>query len=359
LDTGAKPAASGIPGTQSASPAPKKVVVIFAVQHHDAATLADALKRMSPNIADKITVDPKENALLLIGLEPEFLEILKKLDQPAPRKTFDPFSGAGGAPRVSDSKPTPAFKPSAKSSLLSLTEKESRLLEIPARIKAVDRFDTAIVKVETVENFHQIRVTALALGFTPIVLNDEHGREYNVDVLVTGDVRQFEALVRLTAPGAAIEVVKVKDSVMLRGWVDQQDDTAKIVDIAELHFTKVLNHLKVRNVNAMPADMAWPLTRLPIVGRLVDPNSASPDAANSPAAQEYRQLDAQAVALANAYRQQLATAPQDAKTLDQLKSELQGAVHAAFHARQTWQRSQAAQLRTRLEQIERRISERG
>lgn len=76
-------------------------------------------------------------------------------------------------------------------------------------------------------------------------------------------------------------------------------------------------------------------------------------------AEEYQQYESQARELAKAYRQQQATSPADAKQLERLKGELQGAVHAAFYARQTWQRAQAAQLRTRLEQIERRISDRG
>ncbi len=82
------------------------------------------------------------------------------------------------------------------------------------------------------------------------------------------------------------------------------------------------------------------------------------DPGSEHAAQEYRQYESQAMQLANAYRQQQATILQDAQKEKELKSELQGAVHAAFHARQAWQRAQAAQLRTRLEQIERRISER-
>jgi thioredoxin-related protein len=362
-ETGVEPAAIGVPATQPPSQTSKKV---FLVQYHDATALADALKRIAPNIAGKITVDTRSNSLLLDGLEPGSLKILEELDQPVPKKTFDAGSETVGAPRVSDSKPAPVFQPSAKSRLLALTEKESRLLEIPTRIKQVDQFDPAKVRVETVENFNQIRVIGLALGFTPLVINDEHGREYLIDVLVTGDVKQFEALVRLTAPGAAIQVVTVKNSALLHGWVDQQDDIAKIVDIAELHFTKVLNHLKVRSVNATSADAAGSptrspdsLTRLPILGKLFELNAVSSDTMKSPAAQEYRQFDTQASALANAYRQQLATSPQDAKALDQLKSELQSAVHAAFHARQSWQMSQAAQLRRRLEQIDRRISERG
>jgi type II secretory pathway pseudopilin PulG len=200
-----------------------RTVVIFGVQHRDAASLAELLKRMQPKTAGKMYADPRTNGLIFPeGVEQNVLDLLQFLDQPAPKNKVDPDAGADNAAQNG---------------------------------RAVGR-----------------------------------------------------------KPG-----------------LDEQ------------------------SVSNGPSG----LTRLPIIGRMFDPDATSPDTTKSPAAQEYRQYEAQAMALANAYRQQLATSPQDPKRLEQLKSELQGAVHAAFHARQDWQRAQAAQLRTRLEQIERRISERG
>ena len=58
------------------------------------------------------------------------------------------------------------FRVNAKNSQLTLTEKDARLLELPARIKTVDGFDPAIVKITTVDNFHQVRVLAVTPGFS-------------------------------------------------------------------------------------------------------------------------------------------------------------------------------------------------
>src|SRR5436853_33020 len=62
------------------------------------------------------------------------------------------------------------YRPATKDSQLSLTEKEVRLLELPARIKSVDGFDPTIIRIDTVENFHQVRMLALVPGFTSVVL---------------------------------------------------------------------------------------------------------------------------------------------------------------------------------------------
>lgn len=143
------------------------------------------------------------------------------------------------------------FRVNAKNSQLTLTEKDARLLELPARIKTVDGFDPAIVKITTVDNFHQVRVLAVTPGFTAITLVDEHGQSFTVDVLVNGDVKQFQALIRQAAPGSSVQAIKVKDAVLLLGWVDQAGQATKIVELAEMHFTKVLNYLQVSGVQTI------------------------------------------------------------------------------------------------------------
>jgi pilus assembly protein CpaC len=154
--------------------------------------------------------------------------------------------------RAQDNAPHPlVFRPSARNSQLSITEKEVRLLELPARIRSVDGFDPTIVKIDTVNNFHQVRMLALVPGFTSVVLVDENGQSYTVDVLVNGDVKQFQALIRQAAPGSSVQAIKVKDAVLLVGWVDQAGEATKIVELAELHFPKVLNYLRVSGVQTI------------------------------------------------------------------------------------------------------------
>src|SRR5262249_62159628 len=99
-------------------------------------------------------------------------------------------------------------------------------------------------------NLHQVRMLALAPGFNTITLVDEHGQGYAVDVLVNGDVKQFQALIRQAAPGSSVQAIKVKDAVLLLGWVDQAGQATKIVELAEMQFTKELNYLQVSGVQA-------------------------------------------------------------------------------------------------------------
>ena len=161
------------------------------------------------------------------------------------------FWSAAGAQAQSEAHNALIYRVTAKTSQLTLTEREARLLELPARIKTVDGFDPAIVKITTVDNFQQVRMLALAPGFTTVTLVDEHGQGHNVDVLVNGDVKQFQALIRQAAPGSSVQAIKVKDAVLLLGWVDQAGQATKIVELAEMHFSKVLNYLQVSGVQTI------------------------------------------------------------------------------------------------------------
>ena len=158
---------------------------------------------------------------------------------------------AGEARAQNDGQHHLVYRPAARNSQLTLTEKEVRLLELPVKIRSVDGFDPTIIKIDTVENFQQVRMLALVPGFTSVVLVDENGQSYNIDVLVNGDVKQFQALIRQAAPGSSIQAIKVKDAVLLLGWVDQAGQATKIVELAELYFPKVLNYLQVSGVQTI------------------------------------------------------------------------------------------------------------
>jgi pilus assembly protein CpaC len=132
---------------------------------------------------------------------------------------------------------------------LTMIESTSRVLETRGRISRVDGFDPDIIKITTLPNIaNQIRVQAVSPGVTAITLVDEFDNTFHIDVDVSGDVRQLEAVIRRAFPDANVHAVKVKDSVLLLGWVNQMDQLTPIIEIAEQFHPKVLNYLKVGGV---------------------------------------------------------------------------------------------------------------
>lgn len=130
---------------------------------------------------------------------------------------------------------------------VTLTEQSSKIIEHSARIKSVDGHDPKVVDVKALSPT-QIRVHGLASGVTDIVLTDEFGKRFKVEVFVVGDVRHLKKLIKHLYPQSAIDVIDVKGSVILNGWMTQPENINEVVAIAETFYDNVLNHMKVGGV---------------------------------------------------------------------------------------------------------------
>lgn len=148
---------------------------------------------------------------------------------------------------ASDSSPPagePVVRLASRKEQIKVVERFSKVVNLPDRIARVDGFDQEVIDVTALDS-RSIRVHAKAPGVTTMTLIDERDQPYTVDVLVVGDVRHLQELLARLFPNAAIEVVEVRESVVLRGWVTQPDQITEIVEIAEQFYPRVLNQMKV------------------------------------------------------------------------------------------------------------------
>ncbi len=84
------------------------------------------------------------------------------------------------------------------------------------------------------------------LGMTSVKLWGEDGEQYTIDVVVVGDVRELEGVLRQQFPTATIKLFSTAASTLiLSGYVDRPDYVSRIVDIAREYFPKVLNNMTV------------------------------------------------------------------------------------------------------------------
>lgn len=131
---------------------------------------------------------------------------------------------------------------------VKVTERFSRVVQLDNKITRVDGFDPEIIAV-TALSPTQIRIQARTPGVTSMVLVDENQKVYQVEIFVEGDVRHLQAYIQRLFPDSAVTAVKVRDSVVMRGWVSQPDHITEIVEIAEQFYPKVLNQMKLGGVN--------------------------------------------------------------------------------------------------------------
>jgi pilus assembly protein CpaC len=130
---------------------------------------------------------------------------------------------------------------------IKIVERFAKVVELDVKMTAVDGFDQDIVDVLPL-SAKRIRVLARKPGVTSMVLTDEHGQRYTVDLFVAGDVRHLQSYIAQMFPNATVEAIKLQDSVVLRGWVTQPEHLTHIVEVAEQFYGRVINQMSVGGV---------------------------------------------------------------------------------------------------------------
>ncbi len=151
---------------------------------------------------------------------------------------------AGSAPTAEAHDTGPVFHVIAPHSKISIVHLQTRTLEFSKRIKEVDGFNPEILNV-TPATPTQIRLRAETTGVTAMTIEDETGAKFDIEVFVEGDVRELKAYLQRLFPGSAIDVVSLRDSVVLRGWVTDPQSIPQIMAIARQMYPTVHNQMQV------------------------------------------------------------------------------------------------------------------
>ena len=120
----------------------------------------------------------------------------------------------------------------------------SRILTLEYRVPGMLANNAEIIKVTPLSP-NQIQVSALKPGVTQLTLWDEKDNVMSIDVIVYGDARELDNILRVTFPEASIKVIPLASSVMLSGFVPEVDLVSRIVRTAEDYYPKVVNNLMV------------------------------------------------------------------------------------------------------------------
>ena len=99
----------------------------------------------------------------------------------------------------------PVMEIESERSQLKVVERFAKVVQLPEphKIARVDGFDPAVVGV-TALKYNQIRVQAITPGVTTLLLLDENGTTYSVEVFVMGDVRHLQAYIDRFFPHSAV-----------------------------------------------------------------------------------------------------------------------------------------------------------
>lgn len=126
----------------------------------------------------------------------------------------------------------------------------SQYLTFPQPIPLATVQNDAAIQVQATGR-DEILVSAVATGVSQIDLKGEDGTVYNVQVVVTGDARELQAVLSQEFPTATLQVRPIQQAVIISGQVTSDDHVAQAVTIAEQYYPTVINRIEVIGVHTI------------------------------------------------------------------------------------------------------------
>jgi len=136
-------------------------------------------------------------------------------------------------------------KITASNTKVEMTVNGSRILTMEQAIPRAQVANPDLLDF-TVLSENQVQIHAKKAGLTTINLWDDKDEIHTVDVVILGDVRELDRLIRDQFPTAAVRLTPTSSSsLLLSGYVDRTDYVNRIVTIAQEYYPKVINNMIV------------------------------------------------------------------------------------------------------------------
>jgi Flp pilus assembly protein CpaB len=126
---------------------------------------------------------------------------------------------------------------------IEMHEHELFRVSLEKKIKTASGFNPDVIEV-TASGTHGLSIQSSRAGATRLTIVDEDDESLELTVIVSQDMTDLELLLRRLYPDADIDVVPIRDSVLLRGTVEDEEQMHQIEEIAEQFAPQVLNQLR-------------------------------------------------------------------------------------------------------------------
>ncbi len=154
-------------------------------------------------------------------------------------------AAADAPPDVPMSVPPAVQKIDTVNAQVEMTVNTNRILKTDWPIPLAEVANPELLDF-TVLSDREVQLHAKKPGITTVTLFDERKDPHQVDVIISGDVRELERLLKLQFPTTSIKLYPTAASTLiLTGYVDRPDSVNRIVMIAQDYFPKVINNMIV------------------------------------------------------------------------------------------------------------------
>lgn len=185
------------------------------------------------------------------------------------RKTFAALLGLGsiftvatdGQPVLAQSKPTSQWTITntqvaldaipAGHQAIQMVINTSRELTADRAFKRVRIQNPNVLTALPLEGGNRLQISAVQTGVTQVDLVGADDSVYSVEVMVLGDVRELESILRQHFPTANLLVTPVQKGCIINGFVTSDEDIETVISVAEMYFPTVINKVTVTGVHTI------------------------------------------------------------------------------------------------------------
>lgn len=122
---------------------------------------------------------------------------------------------------------------------------KSALLNLKKPAERVSVANPAIADVVLISP-RQLQLNGLAIGSTTMIIWEKGVEKPSFfDISVVGDMTLLESKIKELGPGNSVNIDVEKDAVVLSGKAVNEQTVEKIVQIAQIYFPKVINHIRI------------------------------------------------------------------------------------------------------------------
>lgn len=131
----------------------------------------------------------------------------------------------------------------------------SREIAADQSFKRVRVQNPSVLAAIPLEGGNRLQISALATGITQVDLMGADNSVHTIEIIVLGDVRELEAVLRQQFPDSNITVMPVRSGCIVGGFVTSDEHVEKVVRLAELYFPTVINNIMVTGVHTVQLEV--------------------------------------------------------------------------------------------------------
>ena len=139
------------------------------------------------------------------------------------------------------------FRVTGPSERLEMIISTSRILTFEKKVPKILVNNPDVVRAAPLSP-NQVQVSALKTGVTQLNVWDSDGSLHTIDIIVSGDSRELENLLKAEFPDAALRIRPLTNSVVISGFVPRAEMVSRIVAIASDYYANVVNNIRLGGV---------------------------------------------------------------------------------------------------------------